>query len=226
MSLAVAAEQTTAEEQGWCNFPVFGSSKNLLCSLAAQIVWCLGSMNHSFRAVGSCRHQTGFARDVEGEMKTTQPAWVSEGLGKCLSNPGEEKDGNCLPFPSIQFFWLYHITEVITVTKQNPYTASRNIFSGLSYWDRFAPSKNPKKAAFLEAKCCSLVYLESAWAVLWQGKLMCCSDTVCPLPYCLPMPLPMPKGLVELYAQSSVTASVFLIRVDLWPLDLYVLLHR
>lgn len=42
MSLTVVDEQTTAEEQGWCNFPVFGSSKNLLCSLPAQIVLVFG----------------------------------------------------------------------------------------------------------------------------------------------------------------------------------------
>lgn len=77
--------------------------------------------------------------------------WEPLSLHECLralanAGPtlGKKRMGT---FPSIQFFWLYHVTEVIIVTKQNPYTASRTIFSGLAYWDRFAPSKNPKKSS-------------------------------------------------------------------------------
>lgn len=130
-------------------------------------------MNHSFRVAGSCRHQTGFARDVEGGMETTQPAWVSEGLGKCWSSPGEEKDGNCFPFPSIQFFWLYrhHRGNYCNQTK-SLHNFQNLFFSGLTYWDRFAPSKNPTKATLLEAKCCSLVYLD-------QPGLCCGKESWC-----------------------------------------------
>ena len=51
-------------------------------------------MNHSFRVAGSCRHQTGFARDVEGGCEHRSRIWVGyqiiDGKGVCVAPEGFE----------------------------------------------------------------------------------------------------------------------------------------
>lgn len=141
-------------------------------------------MNHSFRVVGSCKHQTGSARDVDGEMRATQPAWVSEGLGKCWSNPGEEKDGN-FPFHSIFLTLSCHRGNYCNQTK------SLNSFQNYFFWScllgQVCSVKEPQKKQHFLRQNVVLWFIYSQPGLCY-GKESWCVVVILfvPLPCCLP----------------------------------------